>query len=71
MRNALQRNSKIQNAGRDPLVGEKREQSGFELTLKQHAEMRRVGGAGTWPLKQEDIRLNKSVSGRVHSIAVK
>lgn len=71
MRNALQRNSKIQNAGRDLLVGEKREQSGFELTLKQHAEMRRVGSAGTWPLKQEDIRLNKSVSDRVHSIAVK
>lgn len=62
MKNALQRNSRIQAVDRDLLVGGKQERNEFELTLKQLTERQRVGGAGTWPLKQEDIRLNKSVS---------
>ena len=42
----MQRNSKIQDARRDLLAGGKQEQNEFELTLKQLAELERVGKAG-------------------------
>lgn len=57
----------MQKVFRDLLSGEKQERHAFELALKQLAEMKRVGAAGIWPLKQEDIRQYKSVSGRVRS----
>jgi len=47
----LQRNSKVQDALRDLLAGGKQEQNEFELTLKQLAEMGRVGKAGNLAVK--------------------